>query len=361
LPDDTHPTQLAMHTGWARRAALAALARPKRGAGVRVDWPIQLAVCAMGTRFELIIADAEPSMGTTDALAAGEAAMDIVREWHRRLSIFDAGSTVARLNAEAHLRPVALDREVFELLLVCRELHKQTNGAFDPSVGALMQAHGLRSRLSDTETAQQTVRPIAWGFDAIEFDKSRMSVRFTRPGIALDFGAIAKGLALDQAGAILREFGITSALIHGGTSSVVAIGAPPALEGWRVRLGPMPDAPVVVLRDLAMSVSAPRTANNAQPVPVEHVIDPGTGQPAGLDRQAACVGKSAILADAWSTALLVTGERPDAMPEHLCSVLVDPAHGWRVAGHGWHLQDNTIIHDPPAHAAAISTRKTHPA
>lgn len=235
LLDQNHPTQLAMHSGWARRAAVAALARPRHSGGVRVDWPIQLAACAMGTRFELIIADAEASMGTTDALAAGEAAMDIIREWDRRLFAFESDSSVARLNTEAHWRAVPIDREVFELLLVCRELHRQTDGAFDPSVGALMTAHALRGQANDGETTRQTAQPIAWGFDAVELDKSRMSVRFTRPGIAMDFGAIAKGLALDQAGAILREFGITAALLHGGTSSVVAIGAPAGLEGWLPR------------------------------------------------------------------------------------------------------------------------------
>lgn len=350
-----------MTPGWTSRVAIAALAQGKPQTGVRVDWPIQLAAFAMGTRFELIIADADASMGTTDALAAGEAAMDIVREWHRRLTIFEPGSAVSRINAEAPHRAITVDREVFELLLVCRELHRQTSGAFDPSIGALMHKHGLRAQ-SHPDTPCDPTRSIAWGFDGIELDKARMTVRFIRPGIALDFGAIAKGLALDQAAALLREFGITAALIHGGTSSVITIGTPPGLDGWRVQLGSSHDAPVVVLRDHALAVSAPRTRPGNDAEQTEHVIDPRNGQTTGMNRLAACLSKSAILADAWSTALLVTARRTESMPDHLCSILADPTDAWLVTGNGWTLRDNIIAPDSTAPTtSSISTRKTHPA
>jgi FAD:protein FMN transferase len=133
-------------------------------------------------------------------------------------------------------------------------------------------------------------------------------VRLEGPGTRIDLGGIAKGHALDQAGALLRSHGVTSALLHGGTSSVVAIGAPGAPggpDGWRVALGPGPGAATVTLRDEALSVSAASPPGNAG-----HIVDPRTGRGVEEARRAAVVGPSARLADAWSTAATVLGARP---------------------------------------------------
>src|SRR5690606_5023207 len=104
---------------------------------------------------------------------------------------------------------------------------------------------------------------------------------------------------------LLREHGVTCALLHGGTSSVVAIGAPPGEEGWRIALGPEPHAPMVTLCDAALAVSA----TTERP----HIVDPRTGAPAPPNRRAAVIGPTARLADAWSTALLVLGYRPGTL------------------------------------------------
>ncbi|MGP1347970.1 MAG: FAD:protein FMN transferase [Phycisphaerales bacterium] len=331
-----------MHTGRTSREAVDALARGRRAGGVRADWPIRLAACAMGTRFELIIADAEPDLGTTDALSAGEAALDIIKEWHRRLSVFDRGSLVSLINREAHERPVRVDHDMMDLLLACRSLHADSSGAFDPSIGALVR----RRVLDDARWAWTELCLHSCGFDGVEIDQERMVVSFSRPEMALDFGAIAKGLALDEAVSTLREFGITSALIHGGTSSIVAIGAPPQLSGWRVRLGPIDRAPVAVLRDAALSLSAARGRGERALDPVEHVLDPRTGEPASSDRQAACVGPSAMAADAWSTALLVLGSRPASLPSEYATLLHDTANGWRFEGRGWSFADDQLVREP---------------
>lgn len=114
---------------------------------------------------------------------------------------------------------------------------------------------------------------------------------------------------------MLRSSGVSSALLHGGTSTVVALGAPPGEPGWRVAVETAPGsgpAPVAVLRDAALSVSAPHGRTLADGS--GHVLDPRTGAPAEGPGVAAVIASSARWADAWSTALLVLGALPPGAP-----------------------------------------------
>ena len=131
-----------------------------------------------------------------------------------------------------------------------------------------------------------------------------------------DLGAIAKGHALDRAAVVLIENGVNCALLHGGTSSVLALDAPPGESAWRIALANHPQRLTIDLCNAALSVSC--TLGDRRPN-VGHIVDPrGHGPGArgqrsrGIleERYSAVVGSSARLADAWSTALIVLGHRP---------------------------------------------------
>jgi thiamine biosynthesis lipoprotein len=157
----------------------------------------------------------------------------------------------------------------------------------------------------------------AAGFGGVVLDPHGLTIAFSDPGVAIDLGGIAKGYALDRACGVLREAGIGAALVHGGTSSIAAIGAPPGTDGWRVRLSGG-DAELV-LRDCSAAVSAP--SGRVTGTGAGHIIDPRTGNPVGLEIEAAVVGESGTLADAWATALVVSGGRPDRMPPEIGSAV----------------------------------------
>jgi thiamine biosynthesis lipoprotein len=105
---------------------------------------------------------------------------------------------------------------------------------------------------------------------------------------------------------------VSSALLHGGTSSVLAIGTPPASAGWQVAIGAEPGAPTVRLRDEGLSVSDSQGQVGLGAGP--HIVDPRSGRPVQGAGRVAVRGPSARIADAWSTALVVLGSIPDAFP-----------------------------------------------
>lgn len=264
---------------------------------------------AMGTRFECVLAAFDRPVHATEAAAIAEEAEYLVRDWHQRLTIFDPVSPVSVVNALAAERPVSVDPELFALLDRCLSHTRDTRGKFDIAVGSLMRAHGFRSsvdRLAEPGTP-------AWGSDLIHLDPAACTVRFRRPGVSIDLGAIAKGFVLDLARAELAELGVTNALIHGGTSSVLAIGPKPDGSPWRVRILPDdPASPVLSLADAALSVSAPcgRTVDGRG-----HIMDPATGQPSDADAVACVFGPSAEVCEAWSTALIIDPSLTDRLPE----------------------------------------------
>ncbi len=273
---------------------------------------VRAASHAMGTRFEVVLSGDDPNRLRT----VGEAALEEVADWDGRLSLFQSSSFLSFINANAGSRPVELDDDLFELIAECLEVHAASGGAFDVTVAPLMRAWGFHGDIDDsTNFAEPELATIPVGSDGIELDHERRTVRFLREGMALDFGGIGKGHALDCAKNVLFESGIECALMHGGTSTVIAIGAPEGGDGWRIALQGRGRRPVAILRDAALSVSAP----HGRTIEIEgetlgHVIDPTTGRPVTDISLAAVIAPTARLADAWSTALLVCGKRPPGMP-----------------------------------------------
>lgn len=299
----------------------------------------------MGTRFELVLDDDDPARLGPIA----EHVLEEVKHWHDRLSLFKRDSFLSFINAHALQEAVPLEPELYSLFELCVGVHRLSGGAFDPAIASAMSALGLHEdAVLPPESGEADPGSEPRGMSAIQLDPDRRAIRFLAPGVVLDLGAVAKGFALDMAASHLRTFGIERALLHGGTSSIVAIGAPPGADGWRVALGPDADAPVMTLCDGALSFSAPHGRSVEGPdgrTRATHILDPRTGAPAETGVFATAVASAltgnavdpwpSTRCEAWSTALVVLGERPDAMPDTLTSVVASGSHTprkWTVAG-----------------------------
>ena len=273
------------------------------------DGPRAVAVEAMATRFELLVWDeGDPAR----LRAAGEEALAEITRAEGRLSRFRSTSEIAWVNAAAGGPPVRLSPPVFDLVARSVELARLTGGAFDPTVGPLLQAWGLRGSGTPGDPGSVARARGLVGAERLELDEAARTVRLPEPGMELDLGGIGKGAAVDEAVALLRESGVHTALLHGGTSSVHSIGESPDGGPWRVGWHvPGEDAPRVV--ELAsgrpaLAVSAPhgRTAGDGERTR-GHVIDPRSGEPTRAAATALVSGLSSTLCDALSTALLVLG------------------------------------------------------
>ncbi|MGQ0563006.1 MAG: FAD:protein FMN transferase [Gemmatimonadota bacterium] len=240
---------------------------------------VRSATAAMGTRFELVVAS-DDERAVRPLL---EEAVSEIEALHARLTRFARDSLLSHINRVAAGSPVRLDRATFEMLRDAVAVTIRSGGAFD----------------------------ITLGTGAIVLDPDTFTIAFDRPGVTLVLGGIAKGFALDRAAGILRAGGITSALLHGGTSTVLAIGSPPDAQAWRVGLARGHQLPWVDLCDAALSVSRP--FSQQLPDGETHIRDARDGAAIPENRFAVVIGPTACLADAWSTALAVLGERPAAL------------------------------------------------
>jgi FAD:protein FMN transferase len=289
---------------------------------------------AMATQFDLALYG--PSL--TDLQAVAEEALDEITRLDSQLNVHRDSSEMSRLNALAAIRPVKVEPTLFRLLLRCQQLYRDTEGTFDISIGALLECWGFWQGSGSEPTASAWARARECsGMHLVELNEAESTVRFSCPGVKLDLGAIGKGFAVEQAVQLLRENGIRSGIVNGGTSTIQAIGRPPQGGCWQVAIGNqlsinemhqaerpgsspdrLPSSPygTIGLVDEALSVSSITgkffTANDTI---LGHILAPRQGRPVLGVEIAAIASASATESDALSTALLVSGT--DGWPNFL--------------------------------------------
>lgn len=247
---------------------------------------------AMNTTFEIFVQHA-------DGTYAGRAARAAFREIDRleaQLSRFVENSDVSRINRLQPGQSAVVDEDTLNCLAAARQAWELTEGAFDVSIGKMIEARKKHDSREAAELLEK--RPT---MAMLELHPQTYSVRLLGEGLNIDLGGIGKGYAVDAAGRILKQWGISCAFIHAGTSSVLALDAPQGQTGWKVTLTNPADE--IVAARLAMANEALSCSGLLRG---SHIINPFTGQPVA-DRRACWIrlASNAALADALSTAAMI--------------------------------------------------------
>jgi len=250
-------------------------------------------VLAMGTMLSLEVAHASRPL----ALQASERAVRAIEAAEARLSTWIPDSELSRLNRSPVGEPFALSSELAGELERCEALWRETGGAFDPGVGALLDAWGVRTGGAVPSSDELDALRSHGLADLV---RDGRVARRTQASLRLDAGAFGKGRGLDLAldalaaagahGAVL-DFGGQVALLPNGSPRSFAIAHPRERDRGEIE---------ITIRTGSFATSA--TSEHGR-----HILNPRTARPAPDFGSATVWSSSALRADALSTALYVMG------------------------------------------------------
>lgn len=252
-----------------------------------------------------------PDLKTAEDACA--AAFERIAAMDSMMSDYRRDSELTRLSAAAGGPPVRVSPELFLVLRRAQEVARQSGGAFDVTVGPLValwrQARktGVLPAAAEIERARALV-----GWRKVQLDAQASTVRLAERGMKLDLGGIAKGYADDEAQRVLKQHGVTRALVEMGGDIVVS-GPPPGTEGWTIRVpNAGSDQRPADLRFADRAISS--SGDTEQSVVIggrrySHVIDPRTGQALTNRVQVTVIAPDGLTSDPLSTALTLVGEQ----------------------------------------------------
>lgn len=310
------PTDTLSRRALLRRAGAGALATvagglslfPSRDADGQPLREFRQARYLMGTVAEIAVAAADQQIADR-AMASGFQAL---RQVEQRMSIYQPTSELSRLNRLAAQTWVHTDAEILTVVAEALRLSRQSDGALDITILPLMRLWGFVQHAGRLPTLAElhATLPLV-DYRHVYLDASRQAIHFDRTGVALDFGGIAKGFAVDKAVAAVLAQGADHALVNAG-GDLFALGTATAKTSWVVDLQHPheTDRSLATMRVHNRSVA---TSGNYEKYFEQHgkryghLIDPRTGYPVAEVASVTVLADTAMQADAISTAAFVLG------------------------------------------------------
>lgn len=259
-------------------------------------------------RITLFAADREA------ARSAADAAFERIAELNAVLSDYDSDSELSRLSrtsGQGKVVPVSTD--LWRVLERAQALAKRTDGAFDITVGPLVNLWRRARRTKKLPSpAQRTELRKRVGFKNLHLDAAAHTAELRLPEMRLDLGAIAKGYAVDEALAVLSRRGISRALV-GGSGDMAASEAPPGQPGWKIEVAAIdaagaPPAEIIFLKNRGIATSGDVFQRvEIDGVRYSHIVDPRTGVGLTDHGLVTVVAPDCLTADSIATAVSVLG------------------------------------------------------
>lgn len=251
---------------------------------------------AMATTFDVII-----SHDAADETYAAQAAQAVFQEIARledELSRFRATSDIYRLGQLKAGESIRVGMAAWDCLSLAKAMHQETAGAFDITIGPLMNLFVT----SDGEPRQVSAAVLEQargiiGSQRFDLDEDTLSATVHASGMIFDLGAMGKGYALDQAADVLQDWKIPSFVLNAGDSTILAVGAPAGKDAWSITLGGGQQRLALQNRAVSGSGFAVKGA---------HIMNPRLFMPVPIkNRRSYALAPTAALSDALSTAFMV--------------------------------------------------------
>ena len=235
----------------------------------------------------------------------------VLKKFNHSLSTYIPESEISRLNQSGNL--VFENTFFYPILMACKEVHSATKGAFDPTIGPLVNAYGFGPKKTSKILDQSLIDSLLQfvGFSKINFNSSFIALP---KGAYLDLSAIAKGYAVDVIADYLKSKDIKDAMIEIG-GEVRAFGTNYKGEAWKIGIqDPLiesenyqPPFAVVSLENRSVATSGNyRNFYHIGDKIYTHIIDPRSGNIGKKNILSASVfATNCMLADAYATAFMV--------------------------------------------------------
>jgi thiamine biosynthesis lipoprotein len=262
----------------------------------------------MGVPFRMVIyAPSEVS-----AQSAAEAAYDRIKQLNRILSDYESDSELSRLSQTAGTgKQVKVGPELWQVLERSQQIAAQSDGAFDITAGPYISLWRRARRIYRLpEPEKMAAAKEAVGFAKLRLNARNRTAELLVPKMRLDLGGIAKGYAVDQALATLKQHGVRSALVAGSGDMAVSE-PPPGKPGWQIEIAAhdgtnAPAKKYAMLRNYALATSG----DVFQSVLIEgkrysHIVDPRTGIGLTDHSLVTTIAPNCMTADALATAVSV--------------------------------------------------------
>lgn len=263
----------------------------------------------MGNRFEItVVADDERW-----AIERIEEAVAEISRIEHLLTTFNENSQANLINQDAGIRPVKVDKEVFDIIMRSKRISSITQGAFDITYGSvdkkLWNFDKNMTSLPDAATAKKLIRLI--NYRNIILDEANCTVFLKEKGMRIGFGGIGKGYAAERAKHILKQKGVKSGIVN-AAGDLTAWGHQPNGKEWTIGIAD-PDATHHPFSYLSITDMAIATSGNYEKYVMingkkySHTIDPKTGLPVTGIKSVTIISPDAEIADAMATPVMIMG------------------------------------------------------
>lgn len=284
----------------------------------------------MGNNFTIsVVADNESFAQENINLAIAE-----IRRIEQLFTTYNNNSQTNLINQNAGIKPIVVDKEVFDLIERSIGISKITQGAFDISYGSIDKSlwnfDKTMTSLPSAEQAKKMVYLI--NYNNILLDKEDCSVFLKEKGMRIGLGGIGKGYAAEMAKNILIKNNVVSGIIN-ASGDLTTWGVQPNGKPWTIGIA-NPDLPAAAFSYIEISNKAVATSGNYEKFVMidgkkySHTIDPKTGLPISGIKSVTIISSNAEFADAMATPIAIMGIKAglyliDQIPDLYCIIIDD--------------------------------------